>query len=166
VAIESRPPTQRARAVLAGPYAHPFYPILALVPIGAWIGSAGADLLSVAGASPETFARAAYWLLFIGIVAAVLVAMGCALNPMSVLNQTPATSIAVLHMVLNAGAVVVFAIGALIRQSDGLTSVSPAAFGISGLGLLMLGVSGRLGGKISCCSGVPVVQPAAPGRSG
>jgi len=30
---------KRPRTVLAGPYGHPFHPILVTVPIGAWIAS-------------------------------------------------------------------------------------------------------------------------------
>jgi uncharacterized membrane protein len=131
-----------------------------LAPIVAWTGSLVLDLLSKTGVGPDILARGAYWLLFAGIVMAVLAAMGRRTDPMGVLAPAPAASVTVLpvvHQALNTGALAIFAVGALIRLADGLESVSPAALALSLLGLLVLGISGRLAGRDTAAAGGPAV---------
>jgi uncharacterized membrane protein len=53
---------KRPRTGIAGPYGHPFHPVLVTVPIGAWVASV-------------VFAEGAYWLIGIGIIGAVLAAI-------------------------------------------------------------------------------------------
>jgi uncharacterized membrane protein len=58
---------------LAGPYGHPFHPILVTVPIGTWTASLVFDLVSRAADDPDAFFDGAYWLVGIGIVGAFAV---------------------------------------------------------------------------------------------
>jgi hypothetical protein len=39
-------PAKQPRTVLAGPYGHPFHPILVTVPIGAWVASVVFDIVA------------------------------------------------------------------------------------------------------------------------
>ena len=59
---------QPKTAAIAGPYGHPFHPMLVTVPIGAWIGSVVLDIASRLR-SDAALATGADWLLGIGIVA-------------------------------------------------------------------------------------------------
>ena len=60
---------------LAGPYGHPFHPILVTVPIGAWVASFVFDLASRLSGEPGVFAKGAFWLIGLGLVGAAAAAM-------------------------------------------------------------------------------------------
>ena len=53
---EAKHPVSR----LAGPYGHPFHPILVTVPIGAWVASFVFDLASRLSEEPTVFAKGAF----------------------------------------------------------------------------------------------------------
>src|SRR5215207_228693 len=57
---------------LAGPYGHPFHPVLVTVPIGAWVASLVFDLAALAADEEATFAEGAYWLIVLGVVLSVI----------------------------------------------------------------------------------------------
>src|SRR5215217_1900583 len=61
---------QPISAALAGPYGHPFHPILVTVPIGAWVCSLVFDIASHVVASPGFLTQASEWLIAIGIIGA------------------------------------------------------------------------------------------------
>jgi uncharacterized membrane protein len=151
-------PTKRPRSVLAGPYGHPFHPILVTVPIGAWVAALVFDVISKSSDRPETFAEGAFWLLVIGIVGAVVAAVFGVMDLMTIPSRTPAASTAITHMALNTVVLVIFAVNALIRQSEGRDEVSNLALGLTVVGLLVLGASGWLGGKLSYRYGVRVAD--------
>jgi hypothetical protein len=62
--VEAKHPVTR----LAGPYGHPFHPILVTVPIGAWVASFVFDLASRLSGEPTVFAKGAFWLIGLGLV--------------------------------------------------------------------------------------------------
>jgi uncharacterized membrane protein len=158
VSTETSLPAKRPRTILAGPYGHPFHPILVTVPIGAWVASLVFDLISKGSDRPETFAEGAFWLLVIGIVGAVAAAVFGVMDLMTIPSRTRAASTALTHMALNTIVLVLFAISALIRENEGRDSVSNLALGLSIAGLLVLGASGWLGGKLSYSFGVRVAD--------
>jgi uncharacterized membrane protein len=158
VTTETPLPTKRPRTVLAGPYGHPFHPILITVPIGAWVASLIFDLVSMGSDRPETFAEGSFWLIVIGIVGAVLAAIFGVMDLLTIPSKTRAASTAITHMALNTGVLVLFAISAVIRDSDGRDTISGPALGFSIAGLLVLGASGYLGGKLSYTYGVRVAD--------
>ena len=61
-------PAKRPLTPLAGPYGHPFHPILVTVPIGAWTLSLVFDLVSRWSGEPEVFVKASFWLMGAGIL--------------------------------------------------------------------------------------------------
>jgi uncharacterized membrane protein len=151
-------PAKRPRSVLAGPYGHPFHPILVTVPIGAWVASLVFDLISKGSDRPETFAEGAFWLLVIGIVGALLAAVFGVMDLLTIPSRTRAASTAITHMALNTMVIVIFGINAVIRDSEGRDAVSDLALGLTVVGLLVLGASGWLGGKLSYRYGVRVAD--------
>jgi uncharacterized membrane protein len=153
-------PGKRPRTVLAGPYGHPFHPILVTVPIGAWVASLIFDLAAIARDDPAPFAEGAFWLLVIGIVGALLAAVFGVLDLLTIPQHTRAASTAIAHLALNTAAVVLFAINVLIRQSEGRDTVSGTGVALTVLGLLIISVSGWLGGKLSYTYGVRVADEA------
>ncbi len=63
-------------SVVAGPYGHPFHPILVTLPIGAWTCSLIFDVASkVRDGGAPSLVDAAYWLIGIGVVGAVVAAV-------------------------------------------------------------------------------------------
>lgn len=158
MSTETSLPAKRPRTVLAGPYGHPFHPIMVTVPIGVWVASVIFDLISKGSDRPEVFAEGSFWLLVIGIVAAVVAALFGVMDLMTIPSKTKASTTALAHMALNTVVLVLFAISALIRQSEGRESVSNVALGLSIAGLLVLGASGWLGGKLSYSFGVRVAD--------
>jgi uncharacterized membrane protein len=151
-------PAKRPRSVLAGPYGHPFHPILVTVPIGAWVASLVFDLISKGSDRAETFAEGAFWLLVIGIVGALLAAVFGVMDLLTIPSRTRAASTAITHMALNTMVIVIFGINAVIRDSEGRDAVSDLALGLTVVGLLVLGASGWLGGKLSYRYGVRVAD--------
>jgi uncharacterized membrane protein len=152
-------PDKRPRTSLAGPYGHPFHPILVTVPIGAWVASLVFDIISRVSDNDEAvFAKGAYWLLLIGIVGAVLAALFGLLDLLTIPSGTPAARTGLTHMALNTVALVVFAVDALVRNNQGTDEVSGLALALTVVGLLITGVSGSLGGTLSYTHGVRVAR--------
>jgi hypothetical protein len=56
-------------SALAGPYGHPVHPILVTVPIGAWVASLGFDIASHIADEADVFAKGAFWLIALGVLA-------------------------------------------------------------------------------------------------
>lgn len=151
-------PAKRPKSVLAGPYGHPFHPILVTVPIGAWVASLVFDIIAKVGDNPAAFADGSYWLLIIGIVGAFIAALFGTMDLLTIPSKSRAGSTAITHMALNTAALVVFAIDALVRREQGRDDVSTLAIALTVLGLLVVSASGWLGGKLSYTFGVRVAE--------
>src|SRR3954451_14053703 len=83
---------------LAGPYGHPFHPILVTVPIGAWVSSLVFDIVSRTSDDSAVFARVAYWLIAIGMVGALAAAIFGFLDLFAIPTRTVAFKTALAHM--------------------------------------------------------------------
>lgn len=141
--------------ILAGPYGHPFHPILATVPIGAWVCSVVFDIAVRVVRHPEPLAIGARWLIAIGVLAALAAAAIGFLDFFTIASGTPAHRVAVTHMALNVAITMAFAADFLWRTYQS----SPTALGplvLSVVSLAALGVSGALGGKLAYHYGVRV----------
>src|SRR5947208_13340880 len=88
-------------AALAGPYGHPFHPILVTVPIGAWVSSLVFDISSHVVAEPGFLAQASEWLIAIGVIGALAAATLGFLDLLAIPSGTPAFRTALIHMSLN-----------------------------------------------------------------
>src|SRR5436305_10421116 len=88
-------------SALAGPYGHPFHPILVTIPIGAWIASLVFDIVSRVGDDPQVFAKGAYWLIGIGIIGALVAAIFGFLDLLAIPTGTRAFKTGLTHMGIN-----------------------------------------------------------------
>lgn len=149
---------KRPRSVLAGPYGHPFHPILVTVPIGAWVASLVFDLMAAFGDDPEVFARGAYWLIVIGSVGAVLAAVVGLLDLTVIPRGTKAFRTGLTHMALNTAVLVLFVVNVVLRGSQGNDDASGAGIALSVVALALLSVSGFLGGHLAYKYGVRVAD--------
>src|SRR5215467_9132813 len=59
-------------ALLAGPYGHPYHPMLVTIPIGSWFASLGFDVASHLVSKPGFLAQGSQWLIGIGVLGAVI----------------------------------------------------------------------------------------------
>jgi uncharacterized membrane protein len=145
---------------LAGPYGHPFHPILVTVPIGAWVASLVFDVISRTGDDAAVFAKGAWWLIVIGIVGALAAAMFGFLDLFAIPTGTRAFKTALTHMTINLVVVSLFALGAVLRRGrfDDVGGTPVGLLALSAGALAALAVSGWLGGKLTYRYGVRVVD--------
>jgi uncharacterized membrane protein len=148
---------KRPRSIIAGPYGHPFHALTITIPIGAWSSSLVFDILALCGVEPDAFALAAQWLVAIGIVGALLAAFFGLMDLSTLASGTRARRIALVHMVFNTIAIVLFAVGFVIRAGQP-GDVSVAGFVLSVVAILCVGVSGFLGGELAYRYGVRVAD--------
>lgn len=145
------------RAIVAGPYGHPFHPVAVTIPIGAWSSSLVFDLLGLAADDPRAFATGSRWLIAIGLGGAVGASVLGLLDMSRIPAGTPARRTALVHLVLNVTAMVLFSLSLVLRMLD-LARVPVVAFGLSVIASLGLSVSGWLGGKLAYRWGVRVAD--------
>jgi uncharacterized membrane protein len=149
-------PAKQPRTILAGPYGHPFHPMLVTIPIGTWIASFVFDLAAVLGTEKEVFAAGAYWLIAIGIVGALAAAVLGLLDLLTIPRGTRAFRTGLTHMTLNLVVVALFVVSFAVRAAQGYEEPHAAAVVLSAVALLVLGASGWLGGKLAYHYGVRV----------
>jgi uncharacterized membrane protein len=151
---------KRPVSLLAGPYGHPFHPILVTVPIGAWVASFVFDLASRLSGEPVVFAKGAFWLIGLGLAGAAAAAMLGFLDLFAIPTGTRAFRTGLLHMSLNLVVVAVY-LGAFLLRRDRLEQPGGVPTGLivlSAAALLVLGVAGWLGGRLAFHHGVRVAD--------
>ena len=144
---------------MAGPYGHPFHPILVTVPIGAWIVSIAFDIAATAAGEPEVFVKGAFWLIAAGILGAIAAAVFGLLDLLAIPRGTPAFRTGLTHMALNLTVVALFAVSFALRRGHlDQADATVGAVVLSAVALVILAVSGWLGGKLAYRYGVRVVD--------
>jgi len=131
--------------------------VLVTVPIGAWVSSIVLDIASMAKSS-AALAEASMWLLGIGVIGALLAAVFGLLDLSTIPRGTKAFTTGITHMSLNLVAVVLFAVDYWIRLKQTSPSVPTSGFVLSIVGVVLIGASGWLGGKLAYHYGVRVAD--------
>ena len=148
---------KQPRTMIAGPYGHPFHPILVTVPIGAWIASVVFDLVALVNTEEEAvFAEGAYWLIGIGILGALVAALFGLLDLLTIERGTRAFRVGLTHMALNLTVVALFVVNFVLRAAEGYEEATTVGFVLSLIAVAVLGASGWLGGKLAYHYGVRV----------
>jgi uncharacterized membrane protein len=150
---------QPVSGALAGPYGHPFHPILVTVPIGAWVSSLVFDIASRIVDRPGFLAHGSAWLIAIGVLGALAAACVGFLDLFAIPSGTPAFRTGLVHMALNLTVTAAYAAGFAWRQSGDYPAgqgVTSGQLALSAAALAVLGVSGYLGGKLAYRYGVRV----------
>jgi uncharacterized membrane protein len=152
-------PSKRPKTAVAGPYGHPFHPMMVTVPIGCWVASLVFDIVSKSSDSnASAFARGSAWLIGIGIVGALVAAALGLMDFMTVPKGTRARRIGLTHMLINSVVLVLFVVDLLVRRSQGFDRVRTGPLVLTVVALVLLGVSGWLGGQLSYRYGVRVAD--------
>jgi uncharacterized membrane protein len=142
---------------LAGPYGHPLHPALVALPIGAWIASLVFDVASHLVDQPQFLAQGSRWLIGIGVLGALAAASIGLLDLFAIPTGTPAFRTALVHMSINLGVTVAYAVGFVIRNHPtGPVGALPLVLSVVALAALC--VSGYLGGKLAYRYGVRVAD--------
>jgi uncharacterized membrane protein len=149
---------KRPRSIIAGPYGHPFHPILVTIPIGTWTASIVFDIIAFVAEDPTPYVVGARVLILIGIVGALAAAVFGFLDYSQLARGTAARKTGTIHMALNLGVTVLFLVNLLVRWSADDDEVSVIGFILSLVGLAALGISGWLGGKLAYHYGVRVAD--------
>ncbi|TQK19302.1 putative membrane protein [Microbacterium sp. SLBN-154] len=150
---------KRPRTALAGPYGHPFHPILVTIPIGAWTASLVFDLIAIFVDDPTPYVVGARVLIVVGLVGAVLAAVWGFLDYLQLERGTRAQKTGFVHMLLNLGATVLFAVNLIVRFLVGDDDeLSVAGLILTVIALAALSMSGWLGGKLAYTYGVRVAD--------
>jgi uncharacterized membrane protein len=147
-------------AALAGPYGHPFHPILVTVPIGAWVCGLVFDIASHVVDKPGFLTQGGVWLIAIGVIGALSAALVGFMDLFAIPTGTRAFGTALVHMSLNLGVT-----GAYVGNFFWRHGTYPNGHGVasgqivlSAVSLAALAVSGYLGGKLAYRFGVRVAD--------
>lgn len=152
---------KRPKTVLAGPYGHPFHPLLVPVPIGAWVSSLVLDVGSQYVGDPGDLARTSFWLIAIGIISALLAAVLGVMDLLAIPRRTTPFKVGMTHMTMNLLIVGVYGANLWWRlaefgEFDTAVAAGPLALNAAAVALLL--VSGWLGGHLAYRYGVRVAD--------
>jgi uncharacterized membrane protein len=132
----------RTPASIAG---HPIHVMVVALPIGLWVFSLVCDLILVTGFNPDLWFTVAYITMAGGIVGALLAAVFGLIDLVS-LPRGHTRNMALLHMAINLVVVTVFAVNLWLRTGELQTMTLPLLLSVTGI--VLLGVSGWLGGEL------------------
>lgn len=131
---------------------HPVHPMLVALPIGLWIFALVCDVIRAAGGT-SNWGTVATYCVAAGIVGALLAAVPGLIDYFSI-DEAEMKRIANLHLAVNLGAVVIFAINLWLRFRLPAESNVPLALSI--IGILAIGLGGWLGGEMVFVKGMAV----------
>ena len=137
---------------------HPLHPMLVAIPIGLWLFALVCDVASLFSDNP-TWSVVAFYAIAGGIVGAVLAAIPGVIDLTS-LRAPHVKRMALAHMALNLTVTVLFAISLGMRLPD-MAAPAGAAVALAALGVVLLLVSGWLGGEMVHVHRVGVTEPGA-----
>src|SRR5215467_7817148 len=138
---------------------HPIHPMLVSFPIGLWIFSLASDIIYRARWGPAVWSDVAFYTLAGGIIGALLAAVPGLIDLISATGR--AKAIGIYHMCINLIAVVLFAIDFWLRTS--LPPRDPAPFVLSVIGVVLVLISGWLGGSMVFVHGMALEPRPHPG---
>lgn len=160
MSTDSRSTPSRDLTRWSGPRGHPFHPILVTVPIGAFVSSLVFDILTHTRAHGLPYlVDGAYWLIGVGLVAALIAAVFGLIDLWAIPRRTPAFGVGLRHLALNLTALTLFLAGFIWRATDHL-ELDKTRWGqlaLSAVAVGVVAVSVWLGGTLVYRMGVRVV---------
>ena len=135
---------------------HPFHPMLVALPIGLWIFSIVSDLIFKFGWAGPVWNDVAFYTLAGGIVGALIAALPGFVDLMGLQNPKTMT-IAIWHMFINLLAVALYCFNFWVRMHRPPGDNLPIL--LSAIGIVLIIISGWLGGELVYVRGVAVKQP-------
>jgi uncharacterized membrane protein len=145
----------RTPASIAG---HPIHPMLVPIAIGCFVFSFAADLICLATGASTPWNMLAYYTMVGGILGALAAAVPGLVDLLS-LPPGPLKKTALTHMAINLGVVAIYVCNAWLRHGSPQDLKLPMLLSV--VTVLMLLVSGWLGGKMVFEGGVGVNTPGS-----
>lgn len=139
---------------------HPIHPMIIPFPIALWVFSLVADVVYLWRGNPIWRDYIAFYTLLGGILGAVVAAVPGFIDWLS-LKDPAVVKIANWHARLNVIALLIFAASFYLRTASGSGLVGGSytiAIGLSVLGVILISISGYLGGEMVFKHGVAVDQ--------
>jgi uncharacterized membrane protein len=143
-------------ASLASFKGHPLHPIIVPLPIGLWIFSLVSDLIFKFGYGGAVWNDVAFYTLAGGIIGALIAALPGLIDLLSIQNAK-SKSIGIWHMVINLLAVALYCLNFWLRLHRAPGDNLPII--LSAIGIVLIMISGWLGGELVYVRGVAVKQP-------
>ena len=157
---------KRPVSSVAGPYGHPFHPIMVTVPIGSWVASLVFDVASRVADQPAVFATGSYWLIGLGVLGALVAALFGFLDLFAIPTGTRAFRTGLTHMTLNLTVVVLYAVSFVVRRGAAHAGGVPISLiALSLVALVLLAISGWLGGQLAYRYGVRVADESTQAQA-
>jgi uncharacterized membrane protein len=147
---------------------HPIHPILIPFPIGLWVFSLIADVIYLWRGNTVWRDYIAFYTLLGGIIGAAVAAVPGLIDWLS-LKDSEVVKIANWHARLNVIALVVFAVSFYLRTTSGASWVGGSytiPVLLSVVGVILITISGWLGGEMVFRHGVAVDERAGTGAEG
>lgn len=132
---------------------HPIHPMLITIPIGLWIFSFVCDLINTFGIPNANWEIVALYSMIGGVIGALIAALPGLVDLLSLPKGIQ--RVAITHMSLNLIIVALFAINAWLR----VRQPTPNLIWLSAAAIVLLVISGWLGGKMVHEHGVGVEMP-------
>jgi uncharacterized membrane protein len=149
---------------------HPIHPMIIPFPIALWVFSLVADIIYLWRGNPVWRDWIAFYALLAGIIGAAIAAVPGLIDWLSIKDKA-VVKIANWHARLNVIALLVFAASFYLRTSSGAPLVGESytiPIALSVLGVVLISISGWLGGEMVFKHGVAVssTSDATPGKAG
>ena len=135
---------------------HPLHPIIIPLPIGLWIFSIVSDLIFKFGLGGTVWNDVAFYTLAGGIVGALIAALPGFIDLTDLQNPKTKT-IAIWHMTINLLAVSLYCVNFWLRMHRAPGDNLPIVLSV--IGIVLIIISGWLGGEMVYVRGVAVKQP-------
>ena len=135
---------------------HPLHPVIIPLPIGLWIFSLIGDLIFKFGYGGPVWNDVAFYSLAGGIVGALIAALPGLIDLVS-LENPKTKSIAIWHMIINLLAVALYCVNFWLRMHRAPGNNLPIILSVAGV--VLITISGWLGGELVYVRGVAVKQP-------
>ena len=149
---------KRPGSAIAGPYGHPFHAMVVPLPIGAFIATFALDIASRNAENGAGYARAATVTLGVGLAGAILAALFGFMDFAQLARGTRAYRVASTHMIGNLVVVAMLGASFLARLGSTDDRVPTGLVLLTAVALLLLTVTGWLGGKLAYTYGVRVAD--------
>ena len=145
---------------------HPLHVVLVHLPIGLYVISLILDIVSYFVEDGSPYVRAAFQTMVIGTVAGLLSVFPGIADWLDIREDHPAKQIGIYHMVLNPLLLTVYGVNIAIRvQWPYDDRTRPMWLGLSILGVVLLSISGYLGGLMVYDDGIGVGRHRRRGRT-
>ena len=135
---------------------HPLHPVIIPLPIGLWIFSLISDLIFKFGYGGPVWNDVSFYSLAGGIVGALIAALPGLIDLVS-LENPKTKSIAIWHMIINLLAVALYCVNFWLRMHRAPGNNLPIILSVAGV--VLITISGWLGGELVYVRGVAVKQP-------